>query len=832
MKKLAGYLVLCACALVALAQQPTPNIGLQIPATGSNNWYIPLNYNFSKLDQLLSGNIAIPALRVTNDVVIGGTVTANAFSTGGGTNFASAVPALQYSAVYYSSPGSSSTFSGINPFTGLLWYRSGAPPLPATVLNLSGLWTGCSSSVPALRYDGTCYAPSGGGGGTGVVGSGTGGQIAQYPSSGTSVQGVTLSQDCSLAVGGVITCTKTNNVSFAPSATVDATNAANIGSGTLPVARGGTGASTLPSGLLASNGGTSPVRQGNINDINSALGYTPALGPNFTSDFSACYIFTEPSTSLIDHCGSNNGTVSGTAPIATGKSWQFTMFSTTPVVLPAALNTTKTWYFALSIPPAQAGGFNASQVNTILGNTAGGFTQLDINATNAISVFQTFGSFNSFSPAGTSVQIDNVFNGPAILTLVCTLGQSDVIYFNGVQAINTQANPGVSACGKMTSGSFELGGTADSGNFTAFAEFYDVRFSNNAHTPIQVAQNVSALINELSGRGISLFPSIKYVYPIQQLFFAGDSITCGFASAGTPSCVAQATPYVPGTNSSSAYEYNLSLEQAFGINAFGTPSAMIEQQSAAASVLYAPLCYTQKGQSIASLFEGTNNFSVGESAALTWSYAAGWSKLMHSFGCKTIFIAMISRGQPSGVEAFKVAYDAIARANWKQAGFDAFVDMEADPFMGCLNCNTNGTYFSTTDLTHPTPAGHLKIAAAVSATVNYVSNGSSPGNPNPVIVTAATYTSTFDDGGLIFDTTANNIIDTLTTAQWQSGREISRCNNTVSGSHTLTITAPSDFPFNNVSGSTTVTIANNTCQRFQSTYIAGTPNGDYWRLVN
>lgn len=58
--------------------------------------------------------------------------------------------------------------------------------------------------------------------GSGTVDLGTTGQIAQYPSSGTAVEGETVSGDCTLASGGAITCTKTNGSSFTTFATIEA----------------------------------------------------------------------------------------------------------------------------------------------------------------------------------------------------------------------------------------------------------------------------------------------------------------------------------------------------------------------------------------------------------------------------------------------------------------------------------------------------------------------------------------------------------------------------------------------------------------------------------
>jgi len=68
--------------------------------------------------------------------------------------------------------------------------------------------------------------------------------------SGNIAKDVALSGDCTMANTGAITCTKTNAVSFATSATTDTTNGSNISSGTVAAAR--LAATTLATGTSVS----------------------------------------------------------------------------------------------------------------------------------------------------------------------------------------------------------------------------------------------------------------------------------------------------------------------------------------------------------------------------------------------------------------------------------------------------------------------------------------------------------------------------------------------------------------------------------------------------
>jgi hypothetical protein len=86
MKKTLIVAIIALCSAVAVGQVPsyTPNLQLQIPAYGQQNWQVPMNYNFNRLDLFLSGGLPLPNLTVT------GALQATGLSTWGSTTTYSA----------------------------------------------------------------------------------------------------------------------------------------------------------------------------------------------------------------------------------------------------------------------------------------------------------------------------------------------------------------------------------------------------------------------------------------------------------------------------------------------------------------------------------------------------------------------------------------------------------------------------------------------------------------------------------------------------------------------------------------------------------------------
>ncbi len=181
--------------------------------------------------------------------------------------------------------------------------------------------------------------------------------------------------------------------------------------------------------------------------------------------------------------------------------------------------------------------------------------------------------------------------------------------------------------------------------------------------------------------------------------------------------------------------------------------------------------------------------------------------------------------------------NALQRQNWKASKFVAYVDLGSDPLLGATGafanqvsgsstCTYNATQMFFTDGLHLC-GGHIRIAQALACVLNGL-DGTNSSNMGGATLTAAT-ALTCADGGRYADPTNGAVALTLWSAMWQTGREISYCDVSSSTSNALTLNAPADFPFSNVTGRTSVTVAPNSCVRFRATFNGNVASpGNYW----
>lgn len=251
--------------------------------------------------------------------------------------------------------------------------------------------------------------------GTGSTPGGTTGQL-QWNNAG-AFAGFTMSQDCTIVAStGVITCTKTAGVAFAPSATVDTTNFANITTGYATVAQGGTGAVTL-TGLLKGNG-TSPFTPAAFGDIFALFSGT-CTGSAYPGADGACH--TAAGSGTVTSVGLTMPamfSVGGTNPITTSGTFAVTL----------ATQSANTGLFGPTTGAAAAPTFRAlvpadvAAAGTLTNNTTG----------NAATATAPASTPTTCSAGNYARGIDTSFNATG-----CTLAATGTVITSGTMAVNS-----------------------------------------------------------------------------------------------------------------------------------------------------------------------------------------------------------------------------------------------------------------------------------------------------------------------------------------------------------------------------------------------------------
>lgn len=618
-----------------------------------------------------------------------------------------------------------------------------------------------------------------------------------------------VSGDCTSSASGAVTCAKTGGVLFAPSATVDATNAGNISSGVLPAAR------------LSSA------------SVTGALGYVPAAGSQHVPG-ALVMLDMLPSHlnagAMQDQSGNGNHGVLGgvggsTVPQSLSTGLQFANGDS--VLLPAAVNGARTFEFAVNLPAfGSQYGAQGSQVNTypaLMGSSqTSGFDLLMgmiqggpySTRTNAVS-FWVNGSSTAVPvpiPAG---------NHTIIVTLGTGGGDPDRVYLDGAEYAAYSAQ-GANA-GRTTSGQFALGRFASSGVFATsgfIGTMYEFVARAGELTAAQVAAENGALAADAVQRGVAWSP-VSWMQSSPNLLTVGDSITCGqgVGSGCSANFVANASAWP------SLLTLPASWKQPVLMN-LGIPGFDALSLSAAENAQLLGACRSAYGPNVAVVFDGTNDFVGGIAGPSGWQQVAAsvatQVQTIAAMGCRVFVGTMISR---NGLDPAKNGLNAILRQNWKVWGAAGLIDFAADANLGADGANANGTYFQG-DRTHPTVTGQNALAAAASNALGYAF-GANEGAPT--VVTASTYAMAASDGAVDLQPVAATAV-TLPSCVGQSGAAY-RVNNPQSVFAVVLKTAASTQTVNGVDYSATgLTVPANGTVTLRDVANAGSVGGCHWEM--
>lgn len=472
------------------------------------------------------------------------------------------------------------------------------------------------------------------------------------------------------------------------------------------------------------------------------------------------YLLTECSgTTIADSSGSNNGgTFGAQAPTwVNGASClvnvpysglQFLSGSSQFVTLPAALNTARTIYIVTEFNPTINSTVYQAPISSN-GTTPNAWGNLFVNQAGGL----TGGFAYPFSGAGEymvegwagSARIASIQSAAGINVFAYTLGtaadstrdqiwvNNNVAPFNAVQP-SLQGNASLTGTGQsggLSTGNYQLGGSASGKLLASFPTFYNgniyyAAFYSTYQTPSQITANVQAIANLIASRGVQLNRLNSIAGTFNVASFVGDSITWG---TGLTTNFPQ---FMTGLSSQGAWQW-VDL---------GLPSIACQQYAFEANAQIPDSFFWGGGNQVETLWCGTNDIAlnlVSGVQAYAYMELAARQHRRHMTGpSKLMPVSMISRVSN---DTGKNNFNAPLRQSWQTFG-DAFIDIAADPNLGADGASANATYFQG-DGIHPTTFAQANdIAPIFQRAINRLYGNNAWGTATTYTVAALAATAT------------------------------------------------------------------------------------------
>ena len=457
-----------------------------------------------------------------------------------------------------------------------------------------------------------------------------------------------LSGDCTVSSHGLIACTSTNGANFAPSATVDATNAANLVSGTIPVARLGNVPNLVNPVPVPAGGGEYPMMDGTGTSVADVSGNANTL--NFCAAPNAPTWYTYGLAFL------DAGSITGSSLACLNSP--FSSFNTVyfATVTPTLVQNTGTTYSGLP--------FQTSP--TIFGRS-GGSGSIIVES----QIYQ-----NAFQPTvylGGNTTLSDGYGGDHVFGFTCGTGGGSLDHWvvDGQEPVTYSQQGSSCSAIPITGGVYQIG-TLQNQVSNAFRGVITYMIVYPGQHTVAQMQTVERYIQaRLAARPtLPAYPN-RTTSRSPQFVALGDSLTATYP--GT-------SPWPNGLSLNNTYQvssYAIYANTAFDMCKMG-------DQSWAQSIV--------PGRTVLHLWAGTNDFSIqNKSASDVWTSLVACGVKAEGMGARTIVATMIDRGgSGNSFIAKKNALNTLVRGNWKSSGaFDALDDIAEVPTLGADGASAN-----------------------------------------------------------------------------------------------------------------------------------------------